>query len=141
MKTIGALLISAASAEAANMLRVPMKKLSDQEFIAQRHAVLSEKKKMGDTGAVSLNNFENAQYYGEISLGTPEQTFEVIFDTGNKFASYPHHVRWLHFCCYLNYMTMSTHPHYQSLMHDRSQNSDRVNTLRRWIGQGRPTCG
>ncbi|KAG7384839.1 GPN-loop GTPase 2 [Phytophthora pseudosyringae] len=91
----------------AAVLRVPMLKRSDDEFVssllrdvqaASRPAVW--RPDAGDllpaaassaaatavdgTAAVIIRDFQNAQYYGAISLGSPPQPFAVIFDTGSS---------------------------------------------------------
>jgi len=69
---------------ASAVIRVPMKKRPDSEFVRGVLGRDRSPKVRSREGEVVINDYENSQYYGQISLGTPGQVFEVIFDTGSS---------------------------------------------------------
>lgn len=69
---------------ASSLIRFPLKKRDNHEFV---QSIMQAPKKpsyrVSADGSIVINDYANSQYYGEISLGTPEQKFDVIFDTGS----------------------------------------------------------
>jgi len=69
----------------AKFIRVPLTKLPsvNDELRERNETALPMTRTYGDD-PVPVHDYQNAQYYGPISVGTPKQTFQVIFDTGSS---------------------------------------------------------
>mmetsp|Transcript_3316 Transcript_3316/g.4606 ORF Transcript_3316/g.4606 Transcript_3316/m.4606 type:complete len:387 (-) Transcript_3316:405-1565(-) len=64
------------------VFRFPMRKIKREKSERKRFGKIQALKSGDDT--IIIKDYQNAQYYGSISAGTPGQTVDVIFDTGSS---------------------------------------------------------
>lgn len=92
MKLLTFLLLLALVTPCFAMIRIPLQKktpsgllmdfagLNKHRHIAGPYHLVEQ----ANGVPVVINDFSNAQYFGPVSVGTPAQTFNVIFDTGSS---------------------------------------------------------
>lgn len=79
MKTIQQIILLLALFSASAIHRVPLVK-KEINSLSGYKTVRPE----GSETDVIIKDYQNSQYYGEISVGTPAQTMTVIYDTGSS---------------------------------------------------------
>jgi len=67
----------------SELVRFQLNKRSNEDFVKGVLSTTASSLLRGQEGDVVINDYQNAQYFGTISLGTPSQPFSVIFDTGS----------------------------------------------------------
>merc|ERR1719223_1680732 len=76
--------LAAAMGCASAFVTIPLKKKELSRGERARLPQTAEVVRVGDSNTIVINNYQDAQYYGEVTVGPPPQTLEVVYDTGSS---------------------------------------------------------
>ncbi|KAH8261332.1 hypothetical protein KR044_007410, partial [Drosophila immigrans] len=115
------LLSMAATGQFMQLYRVPLRRFPSVRHRFQQFGIRMDRLRLkyssrSESNAVknvALSNYLDAQYFGPISIGTPPQTFNVIFDTGSANLWVPSETCYHKLACQIHsrYNAKRSHTH------------------------------